>query len=101
MDYKERYAKALRDGKVEEADKIYWESKEDDKVEENVSVEVEEDGQGIQSFEEINGIGQEIADEMKEAFGDIKQLEEASLDELEDVSGIGPARAKDIKQQIK
>lgn len=112
MDAYKRYRLALRDGDTDKATQIYLdelkedvsETKEKDFVEDDEQKEKEEEeetGDVIASFEEINGIGNEIAEELEEAFGSIEKLAEADLAELEDVSGIGSSRAESIKEQLK
>ena len=53
-------------------------------------------GQIASVFDSIEGIGQKYAKKLRDHFGSIKNMRAASIDDILKVSGIGPARAKQI-----
>jgi len=94
VDKKQKYNQLLREGKTEEATKVASEMRSDLDVEE-VSDE------GHDRFVELNGVGDELADEMVEAFGDFESfVEEADVESLSDISGIGESRAESLLEQV-
>jgi len=94
VDKKQKYNQLLREGKTEEATKVASEMRSDLDVEE-VSDE------GHDRFVELNGVGDELADEMVEAFGDVERfVEEADVESLSDISGIGESRAESLLEQV-
>lgn len=94
MDKKQKYNQLLREGKTEEATKVASEMRSD--------LDVEEVTDGSHDrFAELNGVGDELADEMVEAFGDFESfVEEADVESLSDISGIGESRAESLLEQV-
>jgi excinuclease ABC subunit C len=50
---------------------------------------------------EIPGLGEKRVTALLRRFGSAKRLRVATLEEVSDVAGIGPALAKDILEQLK
>lgn len=92
MDKKEKYNQLLREGKTEEATKVASEMRDDLEVEQVSDHD---------RFVELDGVGDELADEMVEAFGDFESfVEEADVEGLSDISGIGESRAESLLEQV-
>lgn len=92
---REKYARLLREGKTDEATELV----SNREVEENVSEEEDSSGEE-ERFEELNGVGPELASELVEQFGDFDSfVEEAEPEDLEPVPGIGEKRAESLVEQ--
>jgi len=99
-----KYARLLREGKTGEATKVAQEMR-DDLKEEVVETEDEEEDESVseqERFAELSGVGDELADEMVQVFGNYDSfVEEADVDSLSDISGIGESRAESLLEQVK
>lgn len=106
-DLKDKYARLLREGRTDEAtavarkarygDEENQEKEADDEVE---SEPVQEEDAGYSSFEELNGVGPELAVELEEEFGSMENLADAAVEDLEPIPGIGETRAKSLLDQL-
>ena len=63
--------------------------------------DVEIPSRGYRQLTKIPKMPMGIIDNMNKAFGDFQHIIRASIEELDDVDGIGEIRAKNIKQGIK
>jgi len=89
-----KYARLLREGKTSEATKIAQEMSDV-----TTTVETEEIKQ--ERFAELNGVGDELADEMVQVFGSYDRfVEGADVESLADISGIGESRAESLLEQV-
>jgi len=89
-----KYARLLREGKTSEATKIAQEMSDV-----TTTVETEEIKQ--ERFAELNGVGDELADEMVQVFGSYDRfVEDADVESLADISGIGESRAESLLEQV-
>lgn len=99
----DKYARLLREGKTDEATKVAQEMSD---VEVEVETEqVEEEEEEILSehdrFAELKGVGDELADELVEEFGTYSEFaENASVEDLEPISGIGEKSAESLLEQV-
>lgn len=88
-----RYADLLREGRTEEATSL---------VQEEVDVSVQDVADPVSKFaDRLNGVGEELAEEFVEEFGDWESFEqEAGKDRLVDISGVGESRAENLLEQV-
>lgn len=110
---KDEYRELLRDGKTEQATDVAHkiaekEGRVDNSDDGTVSadtevVEEDEDSEddGIESFTDIDGIGDELAVEFEEEFGSVENLKDAEVEELEPIPGVGEKRGEDILEQVR
>jgi len=100
----DKYARLLREGKTDEATEVAQEMRDDVEVEtEDEEEEVEEDEPVSEQerFADLNGVGEELADEMVQVFGTYDSfVEEADVESLSDISGIGESRAESLLEQV-
>jgi len=95
MSKKEKYTRLLREGKTEEATELVSSS------ETEVSTsEVEDSESSVQGFEDLKGVGDELAVELREEFGEVENLKDASASDLEPIPGIGEKRAESLLEQV-
>jgi len=85
---KRRYAVALQEGRTEDATRLAQQLRSDE-VSESEDVD----------FTELNGVGSELADELRESFDGFSDLAEADREVLLDVSGVGESRADSLIEQ--
>jgi len=92
----DEYARLLREGKTEEATEVSQEMRG------GVEVETEEETVSEHDkFVELDGVGDELAEEMVQVFGSYDSfVEEADVDSLSDISGIGESRAESLLGQV-
>jgi len=100
-----KYARLLREGRTAEATKVAQEMNGSVSEEEVVSSEVEEVdepvSEDVEKFAELKGVGDELAEEMVQVFGDYDSfVEDADVDSLSDIAGIGEKSAEDLLEQI-
>jgi ERCC4-type nuclease len=88
---KRKYAVALQEGRTEDATRLAQELRSDTPVK---SSEVE-----AVDFTELNGVGSELADELRESFDSFSDLAEADREVLLDISGVGESRADSLIEQ--
>jgi ERCC4-type nuclease len=88
---KRRYAVALQEGRTEDATRLAQQLRSDDAVEVSESEDVD--------FTELNGVGSELADELRESFDGFSDLAEADREVLLDISGVGESRADSLIEQ--
>jgi len=88
---KRRYAVALQEGRTEDATRLAQQLRSDDAVEVSESEDVD--------FTELNGVGSELADELRENFDGFSDLAEADREVLLDISGVGESRADSLIEQ--
>lgn len=91
---KERYHELLVEGNTREATKV---SNKMQRLEDEGSVS-EESVSGA-SFEELDGVGDELASVLSERFSGFDELAEAGPEDLEPVPGIGEKRAESLVKQ--
>lgn len=89
-----RYAKALRENRLEDATEIAQELRSDEPV------TASEEEESSVDFTELNGVGDELADELGELFDSFDELAEADREVLLDVSGVGESRAESLVEQV-
>lgn len=95
-DLQKKYARLLREGKTEEATKVS--QKMVDGVSES-SVDKQEDV--LEPYVALNGVGEELAEELYEKYGDYSSfVEDADMKGLVDVSGVGESRAESLLEQM-
>jgi len=89
----DKYARLLREGKTDEATKL---------VTETVSeTEDEEDAKRHMVYTDLKGVGEELAEEMYQEFGDWDDfVEEADVESLSDIAGIGEKSAEALLEQV-
>lgn len=85
---KRRYAVALQEGRTEDATRLAQQLRSDE-VSESEDVD----------FTELNGVGSELADELRETFDGFSDLAEADREVLLDISGVGESRADSLIEQ--
>ncbi len=85
---KRRYAVALQEGRTEDATRLAQQLRSDE-VSESEDVD----------FTELNGVGSELADELRESFDGFSDLAEADREVLLDISGVGESRADSLIEQ--
>lgn len=85
---KRRYAVALQEGRTEDATRLAQQLRSDE-VSESEDVD----------FTELNGVGSELADELRENFDGFSDLAEADREVLLDISGVGESRADSLIEQ--
>jgi|AKVG01.1.fsa_nt_gi NTP pyrophosphatase (non-canonical NTP hydrolase) len=91
-DLEKEYASALRDGRTEEATEVARKIHGDREVETS-----DTDGK----YEDLKGVGDELADEIRQVYGDYSNfVEEADVESLSDISGIGETRAESLLEQV-
>lgn len=91
MDKQEKYNQLLREGKTGEATELASEMRDDLSVE-TVSSE---------GFTDLKGVGEELAEEMAQVFGDYESfVQDADVESLSDISGIGESRAESLLEQV-
>jgi len=96
----DEYARLLREGRTEEATEVAQEMRDDVEPGNVVETEDEEPISEQERFVELDGVGEELAEEMVEEFGSYKGfVEEADVDSLSDISGIGESRAESLLEQ--
>lgn len=105
-EFRIKYNKALREGdtgKATEVYKKYSESSTEDSEEDSGSEDLTEDAMSEQEkFEEINGVGEELAEELIQEYGTYPGfVEEADKESLVDISGVGEARAESLLEKVK
>lgn len=98
---KDKYDEHLRLGEEKKATEVLQEvnklrSEEDDSVEEESEPEASEEER---SFEDINGVGSELANTLADRYDSVEDLAGASAEDLEPISGIGEKRAESIIEQ--
>jgi predicted flap endonuclease-1-like 5' DNA nuclease len=102
---KEQYNRLLREGRTEEATEVAQELSDGTARVEPAEEEVESEDEIVseqERFAELSGVGEELADEMVQVFGTYDSfVEEADVDSLSDISGIGGARAESLIDQVK
>jgi predicted flap endonuclease-1-like 5' DNA nuclease len=92
----DKYARLLREGKTEEATKVAQEMRGSE-----VAVETQDSVSEHDRFTELKGVGDELADEMVEEFGDYDSFaENAAVEDLEPISGIGEKSAESLLEQV-
>lgn len=116
----EKYKKALRAGKSEEARKHYLayrdgkeevvdeveaepvEESSEEEEESEVSEQVaEKDKDDLEKYRALNGVGDELARELVETFESYDAFaEHASAEDLEPIPGIGKKRAESLVEQV-
>lgn len=101
------YTVALREGDTEKATELYRKAKRlkdealpEDRDDVVVTDETESDDDDLEQFEALNGIGDEIAEEMYEEFGSLDAVRDASVEALTDISGIGTKRAENLQDEL-
>lgn len=96
-----KYARLLREGKTSEATKIAQEMSDVTTTVETKEIKQEEDPSEQKRFAELNGVGDELADEMVQVFGSYDRfVEDADVESLADISGIGESRAESLLEQV-
>lgn len=98
----DKYARLLREGKTAEATKVAHEMN-DEEVEKTVEQEESEDEPVSEKerFVELKGVGGELAEEMVQVFGTYDSfVEEADVDSLSDIAGIGESSAESLLEQV-
>lgn len=84
---KNKYSALLREGKVEEATEV--------------AAEIHGDRDTGGNYEDLKGVGDELADDIRQVFGDYSNfVEEADIESLSDISGIGETRAESLLEQV-
>ena len=68
---------------------------------ESVPKKVSKEKSELQKLIDLKHVEDEIATSLLERFGSIDKIKTASLDEIEDIPGIGKVRAREIKKQLK
>jgi excinuclease UvrABC nuclease subunit len=100
----DEYARLLREGRTEEATEVAHEMRDDVEVEKTVETEEVEEDEPVseqERFAELSGVGDELADEMVQLFGTYDSfVEEADVESLSDISGIGESRAESLLEQV-
>lgn len=104
----EKYTRLLREGRTSEATIVarkarYGNEEEPDNSGSKEENELEQnDEEGHMVYTQLNGVGEELAEEFFEEFGDWSSfVEDVSKERLVDVSGIGEARADSLLEQVK
>lgn len=99
QDLQEKYSRLLREGKLEEATEVAHEM---NGVSGQASAENEETvSEEVQKFAELKGVGDELAEEMVQVFGDYESfVEGADVDSLSDIAGIGEKSAEGLLEQV-
>jgi len=87
---KRKYAVALQEGRTEDATRLAQQLRSDE-VSESDDVD----------FTDLNGVGSELADELRESFDDFSDLAETDREVLLDISGVGESRADSLIEQSK
>lgn len=65
------------------------------------SVEVDTEDAPITSLEEVEGIGEDLAEKLREAgIYTVDDLARASEEDLVAIDGVGPAKARKLKQSV-
>jgi len=96
----DKYARLLREGKTSEATEVAEEMNDVNHGVESSESESSEDN-GYMAYTELNGVGEELAEEMFEEFGAYEAfVEKADVESLTDISGIGEARAESLLEQV-
>lgn len=96
-DLREKYARLLREDKTEKATEVAKKLTGSTQVEKVSS----EDSSSDKSFADLDGVGEELAEEMVEEFGSYSGfVEDADMDSLSDISGIGESRAESLLEQV-
>lgn len=91
MTHEEEYNRLLMEGKTGEATEVAQ------KIAGRAVVQEEVDA----AFEDLKGVGDELADEIRQVYGDYSSfVEEASVESLSDISGIGEKRAESLLEQV-
>lgn len=107
---RDKYIRLLREGKTKEATEVARKAKGQDSSDsgsEEVEVEeedsdAEQDAEAHMVYTKLNGVGEELAEEIYQDFGDWDSfVESADKDSLSDISGIGESRAESLLEQIK
>lgn len=94
----EQYNRLLREGRTDEATDLVSDS---ENVETTDSVDTEVEKQRYEAYTELDGVGEEVAEELFEEFGDWPEfVENVDKKSLVDVSGIGEARAESLIDQV-
>lgn len=102
----DKYARLLRDGNTSEATKVAQQlNNSKTEVQESSDSEEEEESDELVSeqerFADLNGVGEELAEDMVDVFGDYDSfVEEADVESLSDISGIGESRAESLLEQV-
>jgi len=102
------YAKLLREGRTSEATDLVSSSNSSKQVEEpveqdedEVEEEVDEPVSEVERFVELKGVGEELAEEMVQVFGSYDAfVEDADVDSLSDIAGIGESSAESLLEQV-
>lgn len=95
MEEFEKYTRLLREGRTEEATELVKEAKEDGDLGTQSVSEVD------RFAENIDGVGEELAEEFVQVFESWNRFEEeADMESLTDVSGVGESRAESILNQL-
>lgn len=118
---RQKYRDLLGEGRTEDATEVYREAErlkaenrgssepepepesepvesEDEGVDEDA--EKEDEGSSVDSFEELKGVGDELAGILEDEFGSVEQMADASVEDLEPVPGIGEKKAESLLEQL-
>lgn len=99
---KDKYDEHLRLGEEKKATEVLQEvnklrsGEDDEPVEEEPEPEESEEEN---SFEDISGVGSELAETLADEYDSVEELAEADLEDLEPIPGIGEKRAESIIEQ--
>lgn len=107
---RKKYRDLLREGRTEDATEVYLESERvkesfhgsDDSSEEELQKveDSDEEESSLESFEELKGVGDELANALQDKFGSLDEMSKASVEDLEPVPGIGKKRAESLLDQL-
>ena len=97
----DKYARLLREGKLDEATKVAHEMADFSNQDSEEEVVEESKVSDVEKFADLKGVGEELAEEMVQVFGDYESfVEDADVDSLSDIAGIGEKSAEDLLEQV-
>lgn len=114
---RQKYRDLLGEGRTEDATEVYREAErlkaehrgESEEKEEEVEPEPEsesvdeaedEGGSSVEAFEDIKGVGEELAQVLRDRFGSVEEMANASVEDLEPVPGIGEKKGESLLDQL-
>jgi len=95
---KAKYREYLREGEEAKATEAWIKLEEARSVETESEPEIQEKDR---SFEELNGVGDEIANVLADEYDSVEDLADATPEDLEPISGIGEKRAESLIEQAR